>query len=101
MSSFLVTDNKPGLCRVEVWVVQLSEIPPNIYLSPAFLFSWWDAVVQRNGSKVALEDKSPDYSRAREMWVSAIFACCKRISSGEEHWVKPVYDTAPDMSPST
>jgi len=75
---------------------KLSEIPPNIYLSPAFLFSWWDAVVQRNGSKVALEDKSPDYCRAREMWVSAIFACCKRISSGEEHWVKPVYDTAPD-----
>ncbi len=52
--------------------------------------------MQLNGSKTALEDKSPDYCRAREMWVSAIFACCKRISSGEEHWVKPVYDTAPD-----
>ncbi len=75
---------------------KLSEIPPNIYLSPSFLFAWWDAVVQRDGSKTALEDKSPDYSRAREMWVAAIFACCKRISSGEEHWVKPVYDTAPD-----
>jgi hypothetical protein len=75
---------------------KLSEIPPNIYLSPSFLFAWWDAVVQLNGSKAALEDKSPDFSRARELWVAAIFACCKRISSGEQHWVKPVYDTAPD-----
>jgi hypothetical protein len=75
---------------------KLSEIPSNIYLSPSFLFEWWDAVIHLYGSKTALEDKSPDYSRARELWVSAIFACCKRISSSEEHWVKPVYDVAPD-----
>jgi hypothetical protein len=75
---------------------KLSEIPPNLYLSPSFLFAWWDAVIKLNGSDTALNDSSPDYKRAREMWVSAVFACCKRISSGEEHWVKPIYDTAPD-----
>jgi hypothetical protein len=75
---------------------KLSKIPPNIYLSPSFLFSWWDAVVKLNGNNIALKDSSPDYKLAREMWVSAIFACCKRISSGEEHWVKPIYDIAPD-----
>lgn len=65
-------------------------------ISPKFLFDWWDTVIAREGNDKALNDKSPDFRLARELWVAAVFACCMRLSSGKEHWVAQVSDNAPD-----
>ena len=75
---------------------KLSELPDNLMLSPKFLFDWWDGVIERFGGQVALDNKSPDFKLARELWVAAVFACCKRVSSNKEHWVSAVSDTDPD-----
>lgn len=75
---------------------KLSELPDNLMLSPKFLFDWWDGVIELYGGVVALKDKSPDFKLARELWVAAVFACCKRLSSEQEHWVSAVSDEAPD-----
>lgn len=78
------------------WSYKLSELPDNLMISPKFLFDWWDQVVARCGAQRALEDKSADFKLARELWVAAVFACCKRLSSNKEHWVSAVSDEAPD-----
>lgn len=75
---------------------KLSELPDNLMLSPKFLFDWWDGVVEQFGGEVALTNKSPDFKLARELWVAAVFACCKRLSSEKEHWISAVSDTDPD-----
>ena len=75
---------------------KLSELPENLMISPKFLFDWWDEVITRCGAEKALGDKSPDFRLARELWVAAVFACCKRLSSGKEHWVAAVSGEAPD-----
>ncbi len=75
---------------------KLSELPDNLMLSPKFLFDWWDGVIDLYGSEVALNDKSPDFKLGRELWVAAVFACCKRLSSEKEHWVSAVSAEAPD-----
>ncbi|HSW92055.1 MAG TPA: hypothetical protein VLG09_05400 [Candidatus Saccharimonadales bacterium] len=77
-------------------IYRLSELPDNLMLSPKFLFDWWDGVIERFGGEVALTNKSPDFKLARELWVAAVFACCKRLSSQKEHWVSTVSDEAPD-----
>lgn len=74
----------------------LSELPDNLMLSPKFLFDWWGEVIERFGNEAALNNKSPDFKLARELWVAGVFACCKRLSSGKEHWVSAVSDQAPD-----
>ena len=84
------------MTRQEQFSYKLSKLPPNLYLSPAFLFAWWDKVIERSGAQAALKDHSPDFKLGRELWVAAIFACCKRIQNDKEHWVKPVDDVAPD-----
>ena len=63
------------------WSYKLSELPDNLMISPKFLFDWWDQVAVRYGAQRALEDKSADFKLARELWVAAVFACCKRLSS--------------------
>lgn len=78
------------------WSYKLSDLPDNLMISPKFLFDWWDGVVDRYGSERALQDKSPDFKLARELWVAAVFACCKRLSSEKEHWVAAVSNEAPD-----
>jgi hypothetical protein len=65
-------------------------------ISPKFFFDWWDSVITIHGADVALGSKSPDFKLARELWVASVFAVCMRITSNREHWVSPVYDTAPD-----
>jgi hypothetical protein len=75
---------------------KLSKLPDNLMLSPKYLLDWWDEVINLYGSDVVLEDKSSDFKLARELWVAAVFACCKRLSSGKEHWVSAVSDEAPD-----
>lgn len=75
---------------------KLSELPDNLMLSPEFLFDWWDGVIERFGGEVALMNKSPDFKLARELWVAAVFACCKRLSNEKEHWISAVSDTDPD-----
>jgi len=75
---------------------KLSELPDNLMISPKFLFDWWDLVIGHFGSERALNDKSADFRLARELRVSAVFACCKRLSSNKEHWVAAVSDQAPD-----
>ena len=75
---------------------KLSELPDNLMLSPKFLLDWWDGVIGIFGDEIALTNKSSDFKLARELWVAAVFACCKRLSSGKEHWVSTVSDQAPD-----
>lgn len=75
---------------------KLADIPADTYLSPSFLFDWWDGVIRHCGPEAALYNKSPDFKLGRELWVAAMFACAMRKQSSIEHWVKPVKDTAPD-----
>lgn len=75
---------------------KLSELPDNIMLSPKYLFDWWDGVINLHGAETAIKNKGPDFKLARELWVAAVFACCKRLSSKKEHWVSVVLDEAPD-----
>lgn len=75
---------------------RLAELPDNLMISPKFLFDWWDGVIARCGTEKALNDKSEDFRLGRELWVAAVFACCKRLSSEKEHWVAAVSDQVPD-----
>lgn len=75
---------------------KLSELPENLMISPKFLFDWWDGVIEKCGPEKALTDKSSDFKLARELWVAAVFACCKSLSSKKEHWASAVSEEAPD-----
>src|SRR3989344_6397065 len=75
---------------------KLSNLPPNIMISPKYLLDWWDGVIARCGAKMALQSKEPDFKLGRELWVAAVFACCKRLVNKQEHWVSRIADTAPD-----
>lgn len=74
----------------------LLDLPENTYISPHFLFQWWDGVIRHNGSEAAVYGTGEEYKKARELWIAAMFATGKRKLTGKEHWVRAVQDIAPD-----